>query len=132
MERDFHRGIRLDQTDGLSVLSGIEREAGLRVRLLGARNENEAALIFNRNTRIIGLGSVRKNDATITAFFRSGVPDFPFFTGYGATCFFWWNAVKMAIFSVLLSNPIRKTFFCTPSRSALCFTLNYSSPQPDV
>jgi hypothetical protein len=29
-------------------------------------------------------------------------------------------AVKNAVFSVLLSNPFSKTFFCTSSCSALC------------
>jgi len=36
------------------------------------------------------------------------------------------------MFSVLLSNPIRKMFFCTSSRSALCLMVNYSFPQPDI
>jgi hypothetical protein len=38
-----------------------------------------------------------------------------FFTVNGATSFFWEKGLKNVLFSVLLSNPIRKTFFCTSS-----------------
>jgi len=63
-------------------------------------------------------------------YFFNCVDENRFFTANGATSFFWLIALKKGWFSVLLSNPFSKTFFCTSSCSALCNTLNCSSPQP--
>ena len=50
-----------------------------------------------------------------TLFFAFARFEFWFFTVNGATSFFWKKGLKNVLFSVLLSNPIRKTFFCTSS-----------------
>jgi hypothetical protein len=46
-------------------------------------------------------------------FFRICEPSVRFFTVNGATSIFWEKGLKNVRFSVLTSNPIRKTFFCT-------------------
>ncbi len=68
----------------------------------------------------------RRKDFAIgfLSFSVSGTRCFSVFTAYGATKIFWRSGLKKPWSSVLLSNPIRKTTFCTSSCSALCRTLN--------